>query len=29
MNQIAGLKNKLQKLPPDQKQEILALLSEL
>ena len=29
MNQIAGLKNKLQKLPPDQKQEILALLSAL
>ena len=29
MNQIAGLKNKLQKLPPDQKHEILALLSEL
>jgi predicted phage terminase large subunit-like protein len=29
MNQIAGLKSKLQKLPPDQKQEILALLSEL
>ena len=29
MNQIAGLKNKLQKLPPAQKQESLALMSAL